>query len=578
MALAYGDFHALTHQLRFMLFEIGIGLPQRTVEYFIGQAHRECLKRLQHTASLERLITSSINSHHIHDFIDQLQEQLKQQQPASRFFNWQALKHELDETVANEAMAQAYRQCWQLELSKQAKGFSNFWEWLCEKNVTETVQFLEQWGCLGQLFHPNFRTKIGFSRREVLQYSPEFNAQFSLHWCALHQRQAYFAAHGLDYKRLMAEQFPKEYQLWQSQLLFKHYDPEHYLPLPLHPWQWRNQIQHPFSQLIDSKDLILLPHLQLVRPSMSFHTVMPQTAANACYLKLAMAVQTTSTRHLISQDIMDGGPRLSPWINHLLEKHGHYQQSLFITADKAGLRVNHATVPESHGEQLAVILRENPLSKQKNGQIPVPLGALFAQSPLSGKPLLIDILDSSNLSPDVYFRNYCQKLLTGQLHLLLNYGIVLETHSQNVFIVFDNHRPSALIIRDLENASLCLHRLYGDVEKPKLSSESKIVTNNLTELGNRFVHGNFQSNLAPWINTLNHHYGFATNKLWQIVREELRKLLDNFASEINSELLNFFKDQLLVKEWQHTPLLTMRLHKDNKNYTAFPIFNPLSQR
>lgn len=242
------------------------------------------------------------------------------------------------------------------------------------------------------------------------------------------------------------------------------------------------------------------------------------------------------------------------------------------------LRINHATVSESHCEQLAVILRENPLSKQKNGQIPVPLGALFAQSPLSGKPLLNDILDSSGTSPETYFRDYCQTLLAGQLHLLLHYGFVLETHSHNTFIVFGNHRPCALIIRDLDNASLCLHQFYDQVAKPKLSSESKIVTKNLTELGNKFVHGNFQSNLAHWINTLHYHYGFSTNNLWQIVREELRMLLENFASEINLDLLNFFRNQLLVKAWQHIPSLTMRLHKDNKNYTAVPIFNPLSER
>ncbi|ASQ44842.1 IucA/IucC family protein [Legionella clemsonensis] len=576
MALAYGDFHEVTHQLRFMLFEIGIGLPQQTIEYFITQAHRECLRRLQQAASLEGLTTSPINSHHIHDFIDQLQEQLKHKQPTLKFFNWQAFKHELDETVANEAMAQAYRQCWQLELRKQAKRFSNFWQWLCEKNNTyEILQLLEQWGCIGHPYYPNFRAKIGFSRREVLQYSPEFNAQINLHWCALHQRHTYLAAHNLGYKSLIRKHFPNEYQLWRNHLLFKQYNPDNYLPLPLHPWQWRNQIQQQFSSLIDSKALILLPHLQVVKPTMAFHTVMPQ-AAGACYLKLATAVQTVSANHTISQDSIDHGSLLALWLNHLLKKHDNYRQSLFIAADVASLGVSPTLVPASQCKQLAVILCDNPMSKQKNGQIPVPLGALFAQSPLSGKPLFIDILNSSGITPHAYFKDYCQKLLSGQLHLLLHYGIALEAHPQNTLIVFSNHRPVALIIKDLENACLCLHRFYEHVSKPKLSPDSKVMTENLNELVNKFIHGNFLSNIMGWIDNLSHNYSLAADDLWQIVHEEVRKQLKDFTSEINVELLNYYKYQLLERDWRPFSLLPIRLSNVSNACLAPPIFNPLS--
>lgn len=57
MALAYGNFHELSHQLRFLLFEIGIGLPQNSVDYFITLAHKNTLKRLQH-ASIKEWINS----------------------------------------------------------------------------------------------------------------------------------------------------------------------------------------------------------------------------------------------------------------------------------------------------------------------------------------------------------------------------------------------------------------------------------------------------------------------------------------------------------------------------------------
>ncbi len=73
MALAYGNFHELSHQLRFLLFEIGIGLPQNSIDYFITLAHRELLNRLQQAALMEGLINAPIASHHVHDFINQLE-------------------------------------------------------------------------------------------------------------------------------------------------------------------------------------------------------------------------------------------------------------------------------------------------------------------------------------------------------------------------------------------------------------------------------------------------------------------------------------------------------------------------
>lgn len=292
MALAYGDFHELSHQLRFLLFEVGIGLPQRSVDYFITLAHRQCLQRLQQAALEEGLITSAISSHHAHDFIEQLRIQLKQKQPASLFFHWQDFREELDETIANEAMAQAYRQRWQIELVHQMGTYKSFWAWLCAENSAhEALQLLQQWGSLGHSYYPGFRAKLGFSRREILQYSGEFNAQTSLHWCALNKNFADTPNKEANYQELIAQQFPKEFKLWQDKLCFKNRNPNDYFPVPVHPWQWRNQLQTNFSSLIDNKNLILLPHHQTVKPAMNCCTMMPQGEGSS-HLKLSVSITT----------------------------------------------------------------------------------------------------------------------------------------------------------------------------------------------------------------------------------------------------------------------------------------------
>ena len=190
MALAYGNFHELSHQLRFLLFEIGIGLPQSSIDYFITLAHKNALQRLQHSALMEGLINSPIISHHVHDFIDQLQMKLKHSDPASQFYQWTSIRDELDESIANDALALAYKQRWDAQICNEASQYHSLWSWINSKQTArQTFLFLEQWGYQGHPSYPGFRAKMGFTRREVLQNSPEFQAKISLHWCALSKNQ-----------------------------------------------------------------------------------------------------------------------------------------------------------------------------------------------------------------------------------------------------------------------------------------------------------------------------------------------------------------------------------------------------
>jgi siderophore synthetase component len=576
MALAYGNFHELSHELRFLLFEIGIGLSQHSIEYFITQAHRQCLYRLKTASLTEALIPQPIYSHHLHDFLDQLQLQLEDKKSAAIFFNWHNLRHEMDECMANEAMAQAYRQCWQMELKKQASGFTNFWLWLSEqKAVYEQYQLFEQWGCLGHPYHPNFRAKIGFSRREVLYYSPEFDAQVNLHWGALHKRHVYISPASEHYEDLLAKQFPKEYLLWQQQLFFKQQNPKDYQPLPLHPWQWRNQIQHQFSQLIDEKDLFLFPHHQLVKPSMSFRSMMP-LGAKGYHLKLPAAVQATSALRTVSASSIDNGPAISAWINILLKQQDYYENSLFIAAEHAGMRINSDTTDVEKCKQLGIILRQNPLDILKPGQRIVPLAALFAPSPLSNLPLLIDIIQASQASPFDFLRRYCRCVLTGQLHLLLRHGIAFEAHQQNTLIVFSENLPSAVIVRDFGNISVCMENFYAHPLKPKFYPGSTIATPELSKLCEKFIHGNFQSNFVYWVQYLAQYYSLMPMQLWPVVRRVVQEISQKIAPEIEENIFKTIHDYLLVKPWQHKALLSMRLRRETYRDFSVPITNPLS--
>lgn len=576
MSLAYGNFDELTHQLRFLLFEAGIGLSQKAVEHYVTSAHHNCLQRLRQAVRVEQLSLYPLLSHHVSDFIELLQQSMKHTHADSVFYQWQTLKHEIEESIANDALAQAFRHEWQKELRKLAQHHATLWQWLHTlPSAQAMMEFLEQWGCIGHPYHPNFRSKTGFSRREVMQYSPEFNAQVSLHWAAIPRHYTHSTFGTTSYQDLLIQQFPLEYQRFNDSLRFKQYNPADFYPLPVHPWQWRNKIISLFAPLIDKQELLLVAHHHNTRPSMSFRTMMPATQGS-CHLKLATAVHTTSSLRLVSEASVDNGPALSTWIGSLLAQHEHYRHSLYVVPDLAGITIRHPAIARHHSNQLALIVRENPLANLTAPQRLVPLAALFAWSPLTQKPLLIEIIERSGITPEHYFSTYCSLVLSGQLHLMLNYGIALECHQQNTLISFNEDQPSSLIIRDLGGIKICTHPLYDAVSKPALHPDSTIISNSLQEVGAKFIHGNLQSNLACWITCLATHYSLLPQSLWHIVYRQLQQLLSDLATCITPAILAQYRHQLLHHAWQHKSLLTMRLNQGQQEDLFTPIANPLS--
>ncbi|MDX1837778.1 IucA/IucC family siderophore biosynthesis protein [Legionella taurinensis] len=573
MALAYGNFHDLSHQLRFLLFEVGIGLPQNAVDHYITVAHRDCLQRLKQAAIMEQLGLAP-PSHHVHDWLDLLKDRMKQTHPASAFYHWQDLRQELNESIANEALALAYRQRWEADLKRQLHG-RTFWNWLNQRSAQESTGLLEQWGCTGHPYHPNFRCKMGFNRREVMQYSPEFNAQVAIHWGALRRDRAHVSHGRVDYQSLLQSQFPHEYQRWRDNLCFKQMNPEDYYPLPIHPWQWRNKIQSLCAELLDNKELLLIPHHQLTRPSMSFRTMMTQGDKSG-HLKLAAAVHTTSALRTVSPASVDNGPVLSSWIKKLLQDQDDYRGTLFLAGDLAGININHSAIPAHQRNQAALLLRENPVVfVQHETQRLIPLAALLTQSPAGPYPLLLEIIEASGLSLREYFTVYCRLVLASQLHLMMRYGIAMESHQQNTLIRFDDHLPSAVVVRDLGGIRLSTHPVYDHVAKPRLHPDSTLASPELDGVCDKFIHGNLQSNLAHVIAALNQQGQVTACELWQRASAELKRLFAELAPAVPADLADWYYQKLLVRPWPYKNLLSMRLQGNQDDLFSF-VANPLS--
>lgn len=576
MALAYGSFHELSHQLRFLLFEIGIGLPQTSIDYFITIAHKETLKRLQHAAVNEGLIQAPIASHHVHDFIDQLQMKLKKSRPESQFFQWEAIRNELDESIANEALAQAYQQCWNAQLRNEAGQYTSLWSWINRKPTAHhALLFLEQWGAIGHPYHPSFRAKTGFTRREVLQNSPEFQAKISIHWCALRKEKACSSSSSVPFDALIAQEFPKEYVLWQEKLKCNHLNSNDYYPVPVHPWQWRNQLQTLCAQMIDDKSLILFPHHQTLIPSMSLDVMLSEENSN-CVIQLATQINAPYAKNAELSDFNPHKGEISSWISTLLLSDTHYRDTLFVTRELGDIKLIDHSVPNYQQNKLSTCLKQNPAQLLQANQKAVPLSSLLATSPLTKTTLLHEIITASELDPLAYFSLYCHKILFSQIHLLLKYGITLNAQPHNTLIIFTENKPQGLIISNLKSLKIADHPFYERIEKPQILSKSSINTSDLNALRTLFIQGTLQNNIRYLIDSLHNEYQLSIPQLWNVVRQTIFTVFDELPRDIDPHLCSWQKHLLLHEVWQHQCSFTMRLSSNHNKDIYIQQPNPLN--
>jgi len=550
MALAYGNFHELSHQLRFLLFEIGIGLSQAGIDHFITFAHHNALKRLQHAALAEGLIHSPIASHHVHDFIDQLQVQLEKSLPQSQFFQWNTMRNELDESIANDAMASAYKYWWNNQLRKEATQYKSLWSWLkAQYDPHEGLLLLEQWGDPGHAYAPTFRAKIGFTRREVIQNSAEFQAKISIHWCALIKSMVTPGLGSNSFNQSIAAEFPQEHRLWEDKLRCLHLNPENYYPLPVHPWQWRNRLQSDFAQHVDDKTLVLLPHHQMVMPCLSKNSAMP-IHSSTISLKFGMDIPGYETDHYNS-DITQS---ISLWLHTLLKKLPHDANKLLLMTELAHYKFSPLKTSTCSESELAVSLHDNSLKQCNSEHKIVPLRSLFTYSPVTNSHLLIEIINSSGLDPLLYFANYCQMILQTQLYLLLKHGIAFFTQQNECWIAFTNNQPHALIIKNLEQIKISYHDEYDNQDKPQLVTGATP-----DQLRNTFIESTLQNNISFWVDALNVHWQRPVQQLWQTVHQTLQQLFKQLSAEIDPEFLSWERYQLFNNAWQHPCHFTEKL-------------------
>ncbi|WP_433582932.1 IucA/IucC family protein [Paenibacillus amylolyticus] len=261
----------------------------------------------------------------------------------------------------------------------------------------------------GHLYHPSYKSRLGFSLKDNLAYGPEFNTEVALVWVAVKKEfaqtavSAGYSSEELVGQHLTVEDAQRFHQILQQQgrgdmneksqagadgypidtevrgtirgsVGKTNHETAHgkdseavcgpgseigkvgeigsdagdrYVFIPVHPWQWEHQLESVYArQLMDGDIVYLGPSSSPYRAQQSIRSLSNRVNPEAPYIKLALSITNTSSTRILAQHTTQNAPLISDWLNELVREDELLQQAQFgILKEIMGLSFRYEQLP-----------------------------------------------------------------------------------------------------------------------------------------------------------------------------------------------------------------------------------------
>ncbi|WP_405131490.1 IucA/IucC family protein [Paenibacillus sp. FSL H8-0317] len=381
----------------------------------------------------------------------------------------------------------------------------------------------------GHLYHPSYKSRLGFSLKDNLAYGPEFNTEVALVWVAVKKELAQtavsagYSSEELVGQHLTVEDMQRFQQILQQQgradmgenvnayatsadqlessaevgeITAVHDSSigsgvgskgskvdgkisadagDRYVFIPVHPWQWEHQLESVFArQRMDGDIVYLGPSSSPYRAQQSIRSLSNRINPEAPYIKLALSITNTSSTRILAQHTTQNAPLISDWLEELIREDELLQQVQFgILKEIMGLSFRYEQLPATqYGRAygtLGAIWRENVSVHLKQGETAWPLNALMLVQP-NGVPFIQDAVERHGV--EKWSEALVRTVTLPIIHLLYAHGIALESHAQNIILVLEGDLPKRIIIKDLHDGVRYVpDQLMYPERAPKLNPE-----------------------------------------------------------------------------------------------------------
>ncbi|GHC26731.1 aerobactin synthase IucA [Kushneria pakistanensis] len=336
----------------------------------------------------------------------------------------------------------------------------------------------EQGLLVGHDFHPAPKSQAPFDAEQARDYTPEHRAGFSLIWWGVSPaRAAGDSSRELPAAALMHDLLPEAL----AERL-----PVGFSALPMHPWQARFlQKRDDIAALIEAGELIVLGEES--NDANTARRWYPTSSHRSLYspqadwmVKGSLSARLTNSLRVLHGNEVMRGLRLDRWwpqVSPDIRSHFHLMQEPawlgwkndegeIDEASLALLRENRIKGPDASSVVLATLTQ--PLGEA--GQTLVANGARRLAA-LEGT--------SEREAALVWFDAFCERVLSPLIRLVVEEGIVLLAHQQNIVVRLEGERPTGVDYRDCQGSGVTDHFLARHPGDP-VSQDHRISAGMLT--------------------------------------------------------------------------------------------------
>jgi siderophore synthetase component len=423
----------------------------------------------------------------------------------------------------------------------------------------------------------------------VASLSPEFDSIVSVRVAALRADMAYLERmpHVGHYHDWFAGHFPQVWAQWKGRLNARQLDERQWLPLPIHSWHLEHFVRREYAAEIDEGILVVDgPDIDTL-PTMSFRTMMPRLPGPVPFFKLPIALWLTSEQRSLQAKSIHMGPRISSVIERILTEESGFNGNLEIFPEEVAFHYKHAVKQDDRpGRYLSVAFRSSKVAFDRSDDLlPVTVAALFTRSPVDRRPLMTELIEqggtrASTQAVEQFFRAYAQTVTHPVIGIYLRYGIALEAHQQNTSVLFARDgTPQRLLIRDFGDgrtfAPLLAARGYEIKPYVHPGILPTVFDHDISLVRSLVLNACFVCHLHEIALMLTQEYGFASNRLWEVLREETGRTFDRFASGVDHQLWQTERTAFLDEPWPARSVLRMHLLSYSDYRLEHTLSNPL---
>ncbi len=386
----------------------------------------------------------------------------------------------------------------------------------------------------GHPYHPSYKSRLGFDYLDNAAFGPEFGPEVRPLWLAAHRDYTRRAAStAIDPLALIRHELGEAaHARFTGEMRARGLNPDEYILLPVHPWQWRERAVAAFYQDLRDGRLILLGTAEdAYRPQQSIRTMANTSSPDKAYLKLSLSIVNTSTSRILAPHTVQNAPLISDWLKGLVQADPFLRDELrpVLLGEVLGVTYDRPQpellLPATNGV-LSCIWRESLHPFLAHGEEAVPFNALCSLD-VDGRPFIAPWVQQEGV--ESFVRRLLEVSILPIVHMLYAHGIALESHAQNMVLIHRQGVPQRMALKDFHDGiRFAPAHLTAPERRPPLHAtpvahtrvnrNSYIETDNLEDVRDFMHDAFFFINLSELALFLADHFGLDERRFWSLAR------------------------------------------------------------